>query len=585
MNSNNYLKSNLSLGEITINIGMMFLNNRDKYGDMPAFAQKENEKYHYWTWNELVDDICMFSSYLKSKELKKGDHIAVVSRNYYHRLVVEMAIMASGFVSVPIFHRYTEEMMTDLIDFSEVKMIILVNHSRLEYLPNENKHLVVLETPEFSSKSYQFEDRVEFFDDIKRNIELSPSERKEIEDSFAEVEPSDTCLIMYTSGTTRFPKGVVLTHENILSQQSVLSTLWKPEPGMRFLCYLPWHHSFGGLFERFFALHSGGCLAVDDSLGKDIDKLFENFSEIKPHIFFSVPKVYKEIISRVLVSKEAGETFFHKDLKFVFTAAAPLSLSISDVFKKNNIPVVEGWGLTETAPCCTLTELLLDRKPGVVGFPIPGIEIKLDDENEILVRGINVMKGYYKLPEENARVIDGKGWFKTGDIGEITPDGLKIKARKDRVFKLSNGEKIFPSMFERKIGNLCEFITHAYVFGTGQDAPLALLFPNYELLKSHEIMNNDESECTYPDTLETLSTCFSKCLHKINCDINAKFQYIEKAVLIDRKLSLENNELTPSFKIIPRNIEKNYKEYIDCMIENRCEDLPEDSYVIDVCRI
>ncbi len=583
MNTKTHLKSELPLGEVTKNIGTMFLNNRDKYSNKRAFAQKEGKKYRYWTWEELVDDIFKFSCYLKSKGLKKGDRIAVISRNYYHRLVVEMAILASGFVSVPIFFRYTEEMMTELLNFSDVKMLILVNYWRLEYLPVENKHLVVMETPEFPRKHYSFEDRVEFFDDIMNKIKLSPAERKEIEESFLEIEPSDTCLIMFTSGTTRFPKGVILTHFNILSQQSALRMLWNPEPGMRFLCYLPWHHSFGGLFERFFVLHSGGCLAVDDSWGKDIYTLFKNFSEIKPHIYFSVPKIYKEIISKVLVSKDAEDIFFHEDLKFVFTAAAPLSISISDVFKQKNIPVAEGWGLTETSPCCTLTELLLDRKPGVVGFPIPGVEVKLGEENEILVRGVNVMKGYFNLPDVTAKAIDKDGWFKTGDIGEITPDGLEIKARKDRVFKLSNGEKVFPSMLERNIGNLCKFISHAFIFGAGQDSPFALLYPNFELLKSKGISVLDESDCTFPNSSNKLSVCFSECLHKINCQINVKFEHINKAILIMQELSLEKNELTPSFKIIPRNIEKNYNQYINCIIEDRLEDLPDDAHIIDVC--
>ena len=162
MKSKNYLKSGLPLGKVTKNIGTMFLNNRDKFANKPAFAQKEQEKYRYWTWEELVDDISKFSVYLKSKGLKKGDRIAVISRNYYQRLVVEMAVLASGFVSVPIFFRYTEEMMTELLNFSDVKMLILVNYWRLEYLPVANKHLVVMETPAFPRKLYSFEDKVEF---------------------------------------------------------------------------------------------------------------------------------------------------------------------------------------------------------------------------------------------------------------------------------------------------------------------------------------------------------------------------------------------------------------------------------------
>ena len=578
-----YLKSDTTLKSGTRNIGVMLLNNRDNYGDLNAFAQVEEESYQFWTWNELVEDIIVFASYLQGKGLEKGDHIGIISRNYYHRLVVELAVMASGYVRVPIFHRYTEEMMSHLLDFSDVKMLILVNYWRLEYLPTDDKPLLVMETPEFPRKMYPFENRVEFFDDVMRNSNPTPEQRQAIEQLFRSIEPEDTCLVMFTSGTTRFPKGVILSHKNIMTQQSALEELWKPEPGLRFLCYLPWHHSFGGLFERFFALHSGGCLAVDDSWGKDITRLLRNFEEIKPHIYFSVPKVYKEIVSRVLVSQEAEKTFFHDELKFVFTAAAPLDTSISDIFKKKGIPVVEGWGLTETSPCCTLTGLLLDRTPGVVGFPIPGVEVKLHDDKEILVRGVNVMKGYYKLPEVTAAVLDEDGWFKTGDLGAVAEEGLQILGRKDRVFKLSNGEKVFPSVMERNIGNLCKFIKHAYIFGAGQDHPCALLFPNRELLDSDEISILDEAECVHPDKSDTLTECFSRCLHKINCHQDVKFERIQKAMIIDEELTLERDELTPSFKIIPRNIEKNYKEYIDCMMQSDTGHLPGNAYIVEVC--
>lgn len=578
-----YLKCDIPLTNVTATIGEMLLNNRDNYGKMNAFAQDQGGTYQYWTWEELVDDIVKFSAYLRGKNLKKGDHIGIISRNYYHRLVVEMAVMACGYVSVPIFHRYTEAMMSHLLEFSDVKMLILVNYWRLEYLPTDNKSLLVMETPEFPRKQFPFENQVEFYNDVMRYTQPTEAERKSIEQSFIDVKPEDTCLMMFTSGTTRFPKGVILSHSNIMTQQAALRQLWKPEPGMRFLCYLPWHHSFGGLFERFFAMHSGGCLAVDDSWGKDINKLFQNFSAIKPHIYFSVPKVYKEIISRVLVSKEAEETFFHPDLKFIFTAAAPLDTSISDIFKKKGIPVVEGWGLTETSPCCTLTGLLLERTPGVVGLPIPGVEVKLGEENEILVRGVNVMKGYYKLPEVTSVVLDEEGWFRTGDIGAITEEGVQIMARKDRVFKLSNGEKVFPSIIERNIGNLCKFIKHAYIFGAGQDHPCALLFPNKELLESEEISALDDVHCEHPDKSDTLTACFSRCLHKINCHQNVKFEHIQKAIIIDEELTIERDELTPSFKIIARNIEKNYREYINCMMQNNTDALPENAHVVEVC--
>jgi len=307
--------------------------------------------------------------------------------------------MSSGLVSVPLFTGYTDGFISDLLKFSEVKYLILDQPSRVANLPTDNLDVLLLDTPNEKAVELPSKKNVTLFREIMK-IDFAPDiDFVAISDLFGEIHPDDLALIMYTSGTTNFPKGVMLTHRNILSQQSALKTLWAPEPGMRFLCYLPLHHSFGGLFERFFALHSGGCLAVDDSWGKDTDALFRNFEEIKPHIYFSVPKVYQEIIARVLTQKHAEEIFFHNELKFLFTAAAPLPFSTSDVLKKRKVVVVEGWGLTETAPCCTLTELSLERKPGVVGFPIPGVEIKLDDEGEILVRGPNVMRVYFKLPK------------------------------------------------------------------------------------------------------------------------------------------------------------------------------------------
>ncbi|MFA6233887.1 MAG: AMP-binding protein, partial [Bacteroidota bacterium] len=179
-----YLKCDTPLKDGTRNIGTMLLNNRDRYGDMNAFAQVEEGPYQFWTWHQLVDDIITFAAYLETKGLKKGDHIGIISRNYYHRLVVELAVMSSGYVCVPIFHRYTEEMMSHLLEFSDVKMLILVNYWRLEYLPTDDKPLLVMATPEFPRKKYPFENRVEFYEDVMRKTNPTPEERREIERSF-----------------------------------------------------------------------------------------------------------------------------------------------------------------------------------------------------------------------------------------------------------------------------------------------------------------------------------------------------------------------------------------------------------------
>ncbi len=569
----NILKSDIELGDYTPNVGTMFLNNRDAYQSAPAFAERVGGPYKYWSWQQLTSDIISLSAHLLNSGLdpenKTLSRVAFIGSNSYQRLVCEMAIMSSGLTCVPIFARYPNELMEKLIDFSAISMLISDNSEKILSLNKDclPERLIFLNTPEFDNILTQ---------------DISPKLKAEIEQHFRNVPSSALAMIMYTSGTSGFPKGVQLHHSNIMSQQKALQIMWQPESGIRMLCYLPWHHSFGGLFERFFALHSGGCLAIDDSFGKDIDRLLENFTEIKPHAYFSVPVIYQAIVGKVLTSEQAEKSFFHDDLKFIFTAAAPLPLSTSDVFRSHNIPVVESWGLTETSPCCTLTGFSMDRIPGLVGFPIPGVEMRLGEDSELLVRGENVMSGYFHNEQATEKSFSEGGWFHTGDIGEINQDGVKIISRKERMFKLSNGEKLFPSNIEENVCRRCKFVKYAYVFGSGQKNPFMLVFPNSELMAASVRNQQEDPSCKFPGSCASLSSCLSSCVDEINTYQLTGFERIGKALVIQRELSLEENELTPSFKLIPRRIEEKYQSYIEAMQSEEYGSLPTDAYVIEL---
>ncbi len=569
----NIVKSDIDLGEYTPNVGTMFLNNRADFGPKPAFAERDGDDFKYWSWDVLTRDIIALSAYLLNSGLDPDDadlsRVCYIGGNSYKRLVCEMAIMSCGLTCVPIFAKYPNDFMEKLITFSEASMVIGDNPEKISSLNPDCLPDRVLLTPTAE------------FDQILAQ-EISPERTAEIEQHFKAVPSAKLAMIMYTSGTSGFPKGVQLHHSNIMSQQKALQIMWKPEPGMRFLCYLPWHHSFGGLFERFFALHSGGCLAIDDSFGKDIDRLLENFALIKPHVYFSVPVIYQAIVGKVLTSEKAEKSFFHDELKFIFTAAAALPLSTSDVFRKKQVPVLEAWGLTETSPCCTLTDFNMDRIPGIVGFPIPGVEIRLGEDNELLVRGENVMSGYFRNPEATEKAFSEGGWFHTGDIGEITDDGVKIISRKERMFKLSNGEKLFPANIEDNVCRRCKFVKYAYVFGSGQKHPFMLVFPNSELMAASVRNQMDDPGCEFPGSCASLSSCLSSCVDEINTYQLTGFERIGKALVIQRELSLEENELTPSFKLIPRRIEEKYQAYIQAMQQQDYDNLPYDAYVIEL---
>lgn len=576
--------SDMQLGKLTKNVGSMLLDNSLSFSDKPAFAERTGDGFQYRTWDQLTGDIIRAIDYLLRLGLDPGDadqnRVAFVAGNHYQRMVCEMAVMSCGLVSVPIFAGYPASLMSDLLHFADVSLLISDVPDQigdLTYLPER----VLLLNSAHPIAKFDKNCHVERFEDALGGS-IPNHSKTAIENRMRAVDPSAEVLIMHTSGTSGFPKLVRLIHSNLMSQQKALEILWKPEPGMRFLSYLPWHHSFGGLFERFFALHSGGCIAIDDSQGKDIDRLLENFKLIRPHAYFSVPKIYQEIGSRVTMSKDAERDFFHDEIKFFFTAAAPLPISTSNIFKARRIPVVEGWGLTETSPCCTLTSFDLDREPGVVGFPIPGVELALADANEILVRGPNVMTGYFRNPEATRDAFYGDGWFATGDIGDFTPHGVKIVSRKERMFKLNNGEKVFPSELEDDVKNLCCYVKYSYVFGSGQTHPFMLVFPNKDFLSSDAHTVTTRRACSHPRHLNALSNCLGKCVRDVNNLRKIGFKNIKEALIIDRDLSLEMNELTPSFKLIPRSVEEHFSEYISAMLERRYEDLPEDAHVIAI---
>jgi long-subunit acyl-CoA synthetase (AMP-forming) len=570
------LRSAQALGPSAANIGSLLLDNAARFVDAPAFAQREDGTYRYRSWAQLGAELVRIAASLQH-ETTAGARIAFVAGNSYARHACELATMASGRISVPVFAGYPAELMAELLRFSEVELLITDQPDKVLALPADAlpKRILLLAEPRTA-------DPAAYLAAGGRLLRLSDLPAPEDADAtlraLRAVDAEATCLIMYTSGTSGFPKGVMLCHRNLLTQQQALAQCWQPEPGLRMLCYLPWHHSFGGLFERFFAVAFGGCLALDDGCGKDVDRLLANFAEIRPHLFFSVPKIYQEIAARVQADPAVERAFFHPELKFVFTAAAPLPLSASEVFRAHGVPVVEGWGLTETSPCCTLTPFSLGRTPGVVGLPIPGVELARAEDGEILVRGPNVMSGYFRNEAATRAAFDEDGWFRTGDIGEFGPEGLCILSRKERMFKLSNGEKVFPAQIESRIHARCPFVKYAYVFGSGQRTPHLLVFPNGQSFEGC----GDGGDCVHPRDSEQLAHCLSGCVTEINTRQAAGFETIRRALVVGRELSIEANELTPSFKLIPKRIEERYADCIAAMEAGRYDALPPDVFVLDL---
>src|ERR1035437_2068539 len=397
----NKLESDIKLQEVLPNIALMLERNVKLFGDRIVYQEKRNGNYEGITWNELRENILNIAVNLKRFGFSEGDKIIIYSPNRLEMLQLELAVMASGGIAVPIFAYFHKETAELLINHSDAKYLAVAGELQLSRLKDINvKDVFVFDKVD---KEY-FNNQRSFDKLLEERTDKSYALK-------ANALPDDICLNMYTSGTMGVPKCVQLTHQNILSQQAALTHLWSINPNDRFLSYLPWHHSFGGIFELFTALYNGATTSLESGYGKDPKVILENWKQIQPTVFFSVPKVYQSLVDLTKHEREAESLFFHSQLKFIFTAAAALPKNLSDEFEKRNIPVIEGWGLTETSPCCTLTDPKVKRETGVVGKPIPGVSIRFADDGEIQVKGPNVMKGYYKNEEANKGIFTEDGWF------------------------------------------------------------------------------------------------------------------------------------------------------------------------------
>ncbi|MEE9190481.1 MAG: AMP-binding protein [Candidatus Neomarinimicrobiota bacterium] len=572
MTAANTLRADLSLPEYHKNLANVLNENAKLYGDYPVYQEVHNEVFVPLLWKQFKVDVIKIQHALRNKGCKPGDRVAILSPNRKEMLEVELAVMAMGAVTVPIFAGYAPKRAEALVQFCDPHFVVVADQDQYDKLSSPESYETIIHFESLSKVQNNNNNLVSFSDLLS-----SPENSSTI--SGTNVASDEICLMMYTSGTMGKPKCVQLTHGNILSQQSAMRTLWQLSHNDRFLSYLPWHHSFGGIFEKYAAITNGAVFSLEHGFGKNIRLLLENWKKIHPTVFFSVPRVYQEIVTLIRQDREIEKLIFQSGLRFIFTAAAPLPKNISDIFEDRNIPVIEGWGLTETSPCCTVTDPFVPRESGVVGKPIPGVAIKIADDGEILVHGPNVMRGYFKNSEATKKTLSEDGWFATGDVGEITETGLRLISRKDRIFKLSNAKKVAPSKIENLILKDCTYLAQAYVAGRDRDYPVALLFPNKNMFSQVVDESHRKKDCECPKNINELVNCLEKCLRISNNSMDLKYYRLKSAMLIDHSLSIEKEELTPSMKLAPNVIENAYEANIDYLYGDH-ETLPEKVYVL-----
>ena len=556
-------------------IGGLLRRNHERLADHAILREKDSHgSFAPVSWRQFLLEVVALASHLESKGVGAGDRVAVISRNRKDFLVTEFAVMGLEAVHVPIFTGYSADETNALLAHCRPKVIAIAGPEQMEKIrPPESTELLLTFDPlpspgRSASGPGDAATRPEpalptvCLRDLSGPTEISDPRVRRFLDRAASVDPDTPSLMMYTSGTSGEQKGVLLTHDNILSQQRALAAIWSITPRDRVLTYLPWHHSFGGIFEKYAALSNGATLTLDDSYGKDLALLMANWREIRPTIYFSVPLIHQQLVDHVRSHPEEERQIYHDEFRFVFTAAAPLPGNISAFFEDRKIPVVEGWGLTETAPCCTVTDLTEQRRtPGMVGYPIPGVTIRIADDGEILVRGPNVMIGYFENPEATARAFPGDDWFHTGDLGELLESGgLRLLTRKDRVFKMLNAEKVIPTLIENDLASRNRYIRHVLVVGQGQRFLAALIFPNFALIEEEFGADHELAE-------RTVKESYRHTILELNRSLTVKYEQLQAFAVVGRELSVENQELTPSMKVRVQNVLDASGAFVDAIYD------------------
>lgn len=538
------------------NVGQILLDRFSEFGDKVLIHEKDDKGFIKTTWSEINDKVVKIGTYLITSGITKNDKIAAIGYDSKEILALELACISIGCTYVPIFSGYYPKQIEYIISHSDPKFIILSDESLLERVLSTTatgrieKYFLIKYNEKFleSTRIFDF------------SIMLENQDKNLFIDQVNKVSPEDNCLLLYTSGgTTGISKGVQIKHESLIFEHTALQKLWNITSEDRVLSYFPWHHSLG-IIEKFLTIFSGALFTVDRSPGLSLNSLIESLKEFSPTICFGDGGIYYDLIQNIEKSKDLEKVFFHDKLRFAFASASP-SNRVIDYFNKKNIPLLQGWGMTETLQYVTVNTPQDNWQANTSGFPIPGIELKIaDNDNEIYLRGKSIIKEYYKDEEKTNNHFTDDNWFKTGDSGVMTENGLIILGRIDSIFYLKNNSKIFSSQIEKIIESSSIYINNCVIFGDNQEFIGALIFPDQNNLMNWYKENNGY---TVPlvdilDEQETIDLYKNK-LKQINEHNLEPHQNIKYFTLIENAPSVKAGELTSAHTVVRKQVLENYK--------------------------
>jgi len=563
-----------------------------------ALNCKINGTWINYSSDEYVEKATFFAYGLLALGLQKGNRVISVTNNRPEWNIADMGMSMAGIIHVPVYPTISTEDYRYILEHCEPSLVLVSDKSLLEKIKD------VINSAKSTPLLYTFNEIdgelhwSEIIAKGKSTKEKYGTELQKIKDS---ILPDDMVTLIYTSGTTGFPKGVMLSHRNILDNARAASNIHDFNSTHRTLSFLPLCH----VFERMVNYHFQS-LGVSIYYAENLGTIADNLKEIKPHVFISVPRLIERVYDKIIgagkdlpyLKKQvffwsvnlglkydyvSPQSFFYElklkianklvfkkwrealgnNIQLIIVGGAALQPRLSRVFGAAGIPVLEGYGLTETSPVIAANNIINGEiKIGTVGAPFEGVEVKIAEDGEILCRGSNTMLGYYKEPDLTSEVIDKDGWFHTGDIGVMVDNKyVKITDRKKEMFKLSSGKYIAPQVIENKFKESF-FIEQLMVIGENQKFASAIISPNFPFLHNwasiHKIKFRDNQELiNNPTVIER----FQEEVNTMNKKLG-QTEHIKRFRLVSEEWGPQTGELSPTLKLKRKILYEKYAETI-----------------------
>jgi long-chain acyl-CoA synthetase len=576
----------------------------------PALMYKTGGKYEGIGYAELKSRVENFACGLASLGIRRGDRVAIIAENRPEWVISDQAIVALGAIDVPVYPTMSAKQNEYIFNDASVRMAIVSNQFQLNKVMRVRENVPSLEMIILmNEKGVIVEPATMNFSEVMR---LGEEFRQEhpgyLDAAIRGVKPDDLLTLIYTSGTTGNPKGVMLTHRNLVSNVVSSAEVIEFGPDDILLSFLPLSHTF----ERMAGYYTGFSCGATIAYAESVETVAANMIEVQPTIVTTVPRLFERIHSRIIKQVDAGsavkQAIFHwavavgkqqaaasrrgevplslrlqhaladklvfgklrektgGRMRFFVSGGAALARELGEFFEAVGLTVIEGYGLTESSPVISANRLH-NYRFGSVGQAIPGVDVRIEGDGEILARGPNIMKGYWRQPEATAQAIDREGWLHTGDIGTIDAEGfLHITDRKKHLFVSSGGKNIAPQPIENLfLSN--KYIEQLVLIGDRRMYLTALIVPDFEALKEYA----DAEKLSYSTPsdliqLAEINQLIERNINNIQKDL-ANFERVRRFTLLDRLFTVEEGELTPTMKVRRGVVEKRYAHLIENMYE------------------